>query len=1041
MIANDQQIKASMSMAKALELLGVQVDRNHRAPCPVHQGKDPNFAIKDGFGHCHSKCGRSWDVPGLLMEVHSLTYVEAIEWIAEKTGHAIEREGFQNPTEQKRLAQEARSKKEALARAASVAADYFQSLRDFPAAGDAIDVDGRTLSLETLDAFRIGRAPLAGGLAAFAKTRDVGLHPLLELGLVKEGDRGDYDMFRGQRLMLPHLDERARVLGFAARLKPGSRTADSGRPHPKYINSSGSELYQKGSELYGLFQNKRDIRQAGYAVLVEGPFDVITPYDQGLRLCVATQGTALTREHAYQLKRYTETVYLLRDADDAGLKAAARDADILIQEQLNVRFVELPAGQDPDSYCRTEGQTARGLRIKIEEESEDALLWRVRTAHGDGSDVRQRETAYRLAATLISFYDSDVRRSSYLNDLCGRGKVLASGRSTIAELVDAERTKRAPKERQHTPNQELHAATYGIHERNNCYYAGYDVDNSQQISNFVIVPLMLIVDEHGSKRLLELRNVKGSVFTLDVDTDALTEITTVKKVVEARGNFVFNEHATSATWTRIKRKLYDDMLEAFPLGTLGWNENGKFWAWANGITFDGKFLPVDKRGIVQVNGIRYFLPEHSELRSRFGDQDQRDVFAQNFIFNPDAPPVDFKDWSALIIQVFGEKGAIGIAYFLAALHRSVFYPQKSIFPHLNLFGPPGSGKSYLAWRLRAPFGLRRQPLHIDHSTPVAFYREPAKARDAIHWVDELNGNTKPDRIEACKSFYDGVGRVKGTADHTNTTQTTKVLQAMILSGQIQPVADVALFTRCISLNFQVQEITREQRDLASQLEKMEEDARLTQLIPRLLEHRREFERRVPLELDRWREKFSAAWPPDLTLPERLGLNYAILLTAAALYAPHISLGFHVEDELLPLLVETGVGQAKSMSEEDDLGTFWDYVAYGISRKHVTEDDFQLLSGAHTLKGPNGEKVTIDAFAQRHVAIRLSNVYRFYRKRLTEERGGAALNQNAIKHYLHGSAAYVGSSGSIRINGKVTSAMVFKLALLPDELGIGTDADT
>ncbi len=310
--------------------------------CPFHADNSPSFHVNPNtqLYYCFG-CHKGGNVFNFLMEMEKMSFVEAVEFLAQKAGISLPRSPVDDRREQER---------EALYFVNRWAANFFYKNLLSPVGKGALDyLQARGINREMIKTFGLGYSlPEWDGLIQQAQRDSVSIDILFKAGLIIKRDSGGYyDRFRG-RLMVPIIDLYKKVLGFGAR-----RLIEDNSP--KYINSPETPIYQKGQILFGLYQSRDAIKQQDQAILVEGYFDLISLYQAGIRNVVATSGTALTAAQARLIRRFTENVVLLYDADTAGSLAAMRGADIFLDEDLEVKIVTLPPGHDPDSYIRQRG--------------------------------------------------------------------------------------------------------------------------------------------------------------------------------------------------------------------------------------------------------------------------------------------------------------------------------------------------------------------------------------------------------------------------------------------------------------------------------------------------------------------------------------------------------------------------------------------------------------------------------------------------------------------------------------------------------------
>jgi DNA primase len=314
------------------------------ACCPFHSEKTPSFTVSPTkqFYHCFG-CGAHGSAIGFLIEYSAMGYVEAVKDLAARTGMKVPE--F-TPTAHE-VAKQAQS--EQLTDLLQRAAQFYKS--ELKRSEIAIAyLKGRGLTGEIAARFQVGYAP-AGWQSLSGAFENYQASSLVEAGLVIQGEEGKrYDRFR-DRIMFPIVNQRGQVIGF------GGRVLD--KSEPKYLNSPETPLFEKGRELYGLFQARQAIRAAGRVIVVEGYMDVVALAQFGIDYAVATLGTATTPWHVQKLLRQAEEVVFCFDGDSAGRRAAWRALEnslSQLQDGKQLKFLLLPEQDDPDSYVRREGK-------------------------------------------------------------------------------------------------------------------------------------------------------------------------------------------------------------------------------------------------------------------------------------------------------------------------------------------------------------------------------------------------------------------------------------------------------------------------------------------------------------------------------------------------------------------------------------------------------------------------------------------------------------------------------------------------------------
>jgi DNA primase len=317
--------------------------------CPFHGEKTPSFNVNQEkqFFYCFG-CGIGGDVINFIMKLENLDFIGAAKVLADRSGITWPEYTKESPEDQR---------KENLFKINMLAASVFNQylIKTEPGERARNYLQERGINPESWQRFNLGYAPTGWhGLTDILRKKMVALEQAEKLGLVSLGENGFYDRFR-DRLMFPITDPKGNVVGF------GGRVFDN--TQPKYLNSPETELFHKGHFLFGLSLAKESIRKRNQAIVVEGYLDVIQAHQAGFTQTVASLGTALTKEQARMIKKYTLEVILAYDGDSAGLKATERGIEIFHEAGLKVKVLDFPAGDDPDSFIKKNGPAAFGLLL------------------------------------------------------------------------------------------------------------------------------------------------------------------------------------------------------------------------------------------------------------------------------------------------------------------------------------------------------------------------------------------------------------------------------------------------------------------------------------------------------------------------------------------------------------------------------------------------------------------------------------------------------------------------------------------------------
>jgi len=354
----DDNVNEVRERASILEVVSDYVSlrksgANYQGLCPFHGEKTPSFNVNPGRGifHCFG-CGIGGNAFSFIMKIEGLSFPEAVKFLAKRVGVIIEE---RPPTPQEKRRQDER---EALYRVNDLAADYYRRVLVKEAAGEAGRryLERRGVDEATAEAYRLGFAPDRwDGLTRHLEQKKAPMDAAETLGLIRRKEGGGYyDTFRN-RLLFTISDIQARPIGF------GGRVLDD--TLPKYINSPESPIYRKSEVLFGINLARQAMREQEGVIVVEGYFDHLALHQAGVHHAVATCGTALTGEHLKLLQRYAGKVSTLFDSDSAGAKATCRAMELLLGGALPAFVIELPQGDDPDSYLKREGSAAFADRV------------------------------------------------------------------------------------------------------------------------------------------------------------------------------------------------------------------------------------------------------------------------------------------------------------------------------------------------------------------------------------------------------------------------------------------------------------------------------------------------------------------------------------------------------------------------------------------------------------------------------------------------------------------------------------------------------
>jgi DNA primase len=382
--------------------------------CPFHNEKTPSFTVtpSKGIYKCFG-CGKGGDAIQFIMEHEGASYVEAMAYMAKKYNIEIKEEEL---SEEQNVEQ---SEKDSMLVVTNYASQYYVDQLWNSEDGKSIGLSyfkERGFRDETIKKFELGFShDQWDGFTKDAVGKGYKTEFLTKTGLSIERDNANdstekkfFDRFRG-RVMFPIHNVAGRVIAFGARILKTDKT------QAKYLNSTESVVYHKSKVLYGLYQAKQAIRKEEECLLVEGYTDVVSLHQSGVENVVASSGTSLTEDQIKLIKRYTPNITILYDGDSAGIKAALRGVDLILQQDMNVSIVVFPAGEDPDSYVQKIGPTA--FKEYIKNTKRDFISFKTAISLKEvGSDPIKRAEVIKDIVESIAKVPDAIKRSVFFRE-------------------------------------------------------------------------------------------------------------------------------------------------------------------------------------------------------------------------------------------------------------------------------------------------------------------------------------------------------------------------------------------------------------------------------------------------------------------------------------------------------------------------------------------------------------------------------------------------------------------------------------------------
>lgn len=467
-----ETIDRIFSAARIEDVVGDYVSLKKRGAnliglCPFHDEKTGSFTVSPSKGifKCFG-CGKAGHSVGFVMEIEQCSYIEAIRQLAKKYHIEIEERELTAEEKQKQ------DDRESMFIVNEFANKWFHEQLWNTPEGTAVAMSylrQRGLREDIIRKFQIGYSPEKATLWDVAKKKgfqekyllnDADNAPYIGTGVCGKSENGRlYDRFRG-RVMFPFLSISGKVVGFSGRLMVKNDKVG------KYVNSPTSLIYEKHNELFGLYQAKQAISKNNNCYLVEGQMDVIQLVQSGIENVVASGGTSLTINQIRLIHRFTENIILLYDGDKAGIKAAIRGIDMMLEEGINVRVILLPEGEDPDSFAKN--RNASDLKEFLEHNQHDFIRFKTQLLMEDAqNDPSKRSEMILQIVRSIAVIPDIIKRQVYIKDtatlLSMPEDVLTRKVAEIRKQTAEERKKRKEAEQRQKTEQEKETTSNNQH--------------------------------------------------------------------------------------------------------------------------------------------------------------------------------------------------------------------------------------------------------------------------------------------------------------------------------------------------------------------------------------------------------------------------------------------------------------------------------------------------------------------------------------------------------------------------------------------------
>jgi DNA primase len=1048
----------------------------YKACCPLHNENTPSFVVtpSKNIFKCFG-CGAGGDAIEFVMLHENLPFIEAVKKIAQDHGIPIEETETVGKTPEQvkdeelmlKWMQRAQQKyREAFVQRPSVVR-YLQ---------------GRGLTRATLIEWQFGVVP--DWQVITSDLINAGHFRIGEAaGLVKSGNGRMWDYFH-HRLTIPIHNTQGQLIGFGGRVLPESiqlgisppasgGVAEGRGGGAKYLNPPENPLYEKSKLLFGLHKARKHFKAHGMAVLVEGYLDVIKMHQHGWNNTVATCGTALTEAQAKHLKRFTDTVLILRDGDKAGLNALKKDIPTLLAQQFTVYVCELPAGEDPDTLFTPNGFSPCDYILKVTsvlKNYQDGVDYicaqHLADAHLSASHMAE---AIQKCVELLALITNMVRREQHIKNIIASNKKLkfkpTDFTKPIAQLLQQREDER--KAAQQQPDEfetvpkwvdrkrmeidgfvQLYQDTAGY--KAGIYFMNAKTRQLYRVTNFTIKPLYHIYDQANNRRLVEVDNTHRNA-VVELSNQANVNQGSFEVELINKGNFMCYEYMARSEFKRIVAWLLSSMPIAYELKTLGWQPEG-FFAYSNAVHYNGNLVQYDDLGMVQIEDKYYMSLGNSKIHrdERTTDNPYENDLYLKYMPAPSSGITNFQTWAQYFFNAYGAHAPFGIAFTFLTLFKDVV-TQVTKMPMLYCYGQKGSGKSAMAESIMWLFFSGKNPegnliqatnLNPGQTTFFSFWNRLERFRNCPTLMNEFDENViEPWKTGAFKASYDGEGREvgEGTTGKKRKTAIQKVQGTIILVGQYMAMKDdAAVSSRSIPCNFSLERLknlTTDEINAFNTLREAEHNG-LSGILNELMLHRAEVKKSLRKNFSDIQNKvMDEMRKQGYRIEARLISNYSIMLAATkSLTDLGIKLPYTF-DEFYTNAMDRMVKHNQMLRDNSIVHQFWKGVEVLFDMGLIQAGNQIAIS--HYPAGINikeGSAVAKKEVAGPVLLVRFSNVFSAYAKYHRERTGNAPQNEETILNYLKEQTYFIGLTPNETFNDKRTSAYAFNYSAM-QELGI------
>jgi len=814
------------------------------------------------------------------------------------------------------------------------------------------------------------------------------------------------------------------------------------------VASCGTALTNKHASLLKKYAEEvillRDGDKAGLKAMLkkDGDIDICLAHGLKVSLCILPDGEDPDTFARTQLDIYTwiqdhkqdALIYKVNQYDVIRDRYEADVSDLKNSIKIQVKTLEadlkdvtnLKDNALEEAKAKNKSILAEVKELKLEGQKELKEIQKI--------DPYKKALAVTNTAETLFKIKHEVKRTEYVKQIAKLLKISAPAlkaeigkfevKETEAKAKDTNKVSMQGIKLPDGANKEEFLEGHGFVTVGDCYYFHRINSNTFfQGTTFRIQPLFHIQGKKENKRLCEITNLRGKKKLIDFDSDMLANFNEFRKYLFRIGGFMFLTHNGMRTehFDKFVFRFEEQFEPALELLTMGYNKKG-FYAFANGVFWEGKFRATNKYGIINLEGIdeteneynqkidNYYSPAFSVMHQNNQEGDDEYENDRYFIYKESA--ITLNQWMQQMCTVFSDKAITGILFNFAAVFRDLFLSNYDFFPLLGGFGEKDSGKSAFGKILQNFFYYRLPALDLTQATHVALSRRLSRTTNTTQFCDEYKDKQiRPEVADLLMGVWNGNGREKGKGVGSLKSSIDKINSAVYYAGQFLPTYNEnALATRTISQFFIVDKLkgfTAEQKTQFNKLLNWSNSG-ISSLVVDVMQHRAYFEKSLPI-VHAETERNLKELLKNEQYQERIFGNVSMLFTTYSILKDKIQFPFN-EEEVKHLCIRLIINNSEQIADSNGLTQFWNIITFLFEKSMIKANQDFVLGKEPTFKILGaGRKETLYSNENRDkiLYLRLKSVYQFYNKEASTRDGVDVIGETTIRQYFKSRPYFIG----------------------------------